>query len=132
MSNTQEKNEYLKLYRELHYSKTRKIVTFPLLLDEFGLLQKASSSLKLSTNMCAKNIVSNFLHSYHEPIISDEQKAVIREYIRISRGIANNINQLAYQANIGQFVDVNILFNELKHLEDGFSRFIANGKAHDC
>jgi hypothetical protein len=124
--NTQEKNEYLKLYRELHYSKTRKIVTFPLLIEEFVLLQKASSSLRQSSNAFAKNIVTNFLLSYHEPIITDEQKAVIREYIRISRGIANNINQLSYRANIGEYVDVNILFSELKRLEDGFSHFIAN------
>jgi hypothetical protein len=56
---------------------------------------------------------------------------VIREYIRISRGVANNINQLSYRANIGEYVDVNILLGELKRLEDAFSHFIANGKAND-
>ncbi len=129
--NTKDKKDYLKQYREYHYSKTRKIITFPLLNEDFTLLEKASSRLKQSNNSFAKNIVLNFLNSYHEPFISDEQKIVIREYVRISRGIANNINQLAYRANVGEFVDINILLGELKHLEDAFSHFIANGKIYD-
>lgn len=128
---TKDKKDYLKQYRELHYKKTRKIVSFPLLNDDFVLLEKASAKLKQSNNTLAKNIVLNFINSYKEPFISDEQKAVIREYIRISRGIANNINQLAYRANIGEFVDINILLGELKYLEDAFSHFIANGKVYD-
>ncbi len=130
--NTKDKQEYQKLYKELHYSKTRKIVTFPLLNDDFSLLEKASGRLHQSNNAFAKNITLNFLYSYNEPFITDEQKVVIREYIRISRGIANNINQLAYRSNIGEYVDINVLFAELKRLEDSFSNFISNGKAYDC
>ena len=64
-------------------------------------------------------------------ILDEKQQAYIREFIRISRGIANNINQLAYTGNIGESVDVNIIFNELKRQEDNFKYFITNQKSYD-
>jgi hypothetical protein len=60
--NTQEKNQYLKQYKELHYSKTRKIVTFPLLNDDYALLAKASSSLNQVMHLL--KILSQIFYSH--------------------------------------------------------------------
>ena len=57
--------------------------------------------------------------------MTQEQKEFIREYIHISRGIANNINQIAYKSNIDEVIDINILINSLKSYEDEFKKFIS-------
>ena len=49
----------------------------------------------------------------------------MREYLHISRGIANNINQIAYKSNIDEIVDINILINSLKTYEEEFKKFIS-------
>lgn len=128
---TDPRKEYMKLYRELHYSKTRKIVTFPLVNAEFERLASFANNTDMTPNAMSKKIVVDFLLSQNDPFLSEEQKSLAREYIRISRGIANNINQLAYKANIGEFVDIKMLFNELQRLESGFNQLIAKGGCHD-
>lgn len=125
------RKEYIKLYKEFHYAKTRKIVTFPLMISEFERLASFVKNTDMTPNTMSKKIVLDFLLSQNDPFLSEEQKTFVREYIRISRGIANNINQLAYKANIGEFVDIKMLFNELQRLENAFNQLIAKGGYHD-
>ena len=102
--NTNYQSEYKKSYKEKN-----KIVTFPLSNPFFNELKRRAIILN-------NNVPST---------MTQEQKEFIREYIHISRGIANNINQIAYKSNIDEVIDINILINSLKSYEDEFKKFIS-------
>lgn len=108
-----DKAEYLKNYKQYHYKKTRKIVTFPLLVDEFEKIKIEADKTGISVNKLAKEMVLNHLESKPHNFESKEQLELIKEYMRISRGIATNINQMAYTSNIGEIVDINILITSI-------------------
>lgn len=116
-------NEYQSNYKKI-YNQKNKIVTFPLSNAFYDELRKRAIILDLKTNTYAKNVVTNFLNNSVVKSLSIEQKEFIREYVHISRGIANNINQIAYKSNIGEQIDINILINSLKTYEDEFKKFI--------
>lgn len=115
--------EYQKAYKEV-YKKNNKIVTFPLSVAFHDELRRRAILADLQTNSFAKNIVTSFLNSSILTPLTQEKKELINEYIRISRGIATNINQIAHQTNISGQVDINILINSLKNYEDEFKKFI--------
>jgi hypothetical protein len=114
-----ETKEYMKHYRN-YYSSIKKPVTFHLVNDDFFKLEEFASSRGITVNKFAKDTITNFIYSNETPNLSNAQKDTIKEYMRVSRGIANNINQLALRANIGEHIDINIL---LKSLYDYESRF---------
>lgn len=118
------KQEYQKEYKK-SYKQKNKFVTFPLSNIFYDELYKRSVYYDLATNSYAKSIVTNFLNSQTPTKLSEEKKSLIQEYIQISRGIATNINQIAYKTNIGETIDINILINSLKHYEDEFKKFIS-------
>ena len=120
-----DKKEYLKNYKKYHYNKTRKIVTFPLLNSDFELLKSKALKLDITTNSLAKELVVNSLKNQKNSFITKEQKELISEYIRVSRGIANNINQIARTSNMGEYIDINILISSLKSYEDEFKKLIS-------
>jgi len=118
------KSEYNKAYKALHYKKVKKIVTFPLFNEEYKKLDEYAKTVSITTNTLAKNIVLNFLNGSTVPALSEEQKRYANEYMRISRGIANNINQLAKSSNMGNSVNVNSIITELMRLENAFNSYI--------
>jgi hypothetical protein len=118
--NTNYQNEYKR-----NYNKKNKIVTFPLSNAFYNELKRRAIILDVKTNSYAKNIITSFLNNNVPNTLSAEQKDIIREYIHISRGIANNINQIAYKSNIDEIVDINILINSLKTYEEEFKKFIS-------
>jgi len=120
-----DRKEYLKNYKQYHYNLTRKIVTFPLLLEDFEALQLKADALDMKATKLAKEVILNFIENNPNRFITKEQHALLQSYIRISRGIANNINQIAYKANIDEYVDVTILISALKKYEDEFRALIA-------
>jgi hypothetical protein len=120
------KSEYNKNYKEYHYKKVKRIITFPVLVDEHKKLEEYAKTVSVTTNTLAKNIVLNFLNGATVPALSEEQKRYANEYMRISRGIANNINQLAKSSNIGNHIDVNLVITELMRLENAFNSYIKN------
>jgi hypothetical protein len=119
-----DKKEYNKHYRQ-YYKTRKKRVTVPLDLSDYEQLETYANSRDLSTNKLAKEILTNFVHSNENIIINEEQEEMIREFIRVSRGIANNINQIAYNSNIGELIDVNLLLKSLKENEDNFKDIIS-------
>ena len=119
-----DRREYYKAYQKYHYKKTRKIVTFPLLNSEHNILKEKSDKLGVSANSFAKSIVLNYLNNTPNEFKTTEHKELLREYMRISRGIATNINQMAYSSNIGEVVDINILIASLKKYEDEFKKLL--------
>jgi len=119
-----DKKEYQKLYKKHHYKTTRKIVTFPLLNEDYEILKARSQMFGLTSNSFSKEILLNFLHSQQNNFISPQEQKRLAEFIHISRGIANNINQLAHSSNIGEYIDINILAKHLKRYEDEFKAFI--------
>jgi hypothetical protein len=119
-----DKKEYNKHYRQ-YYKTKKKRVTVPLDLSDYEQLESYANSRDLTTNKLAKEILTNFVHSNENIIINEKQEEMIREFIRVSRGIANNINQIAYNSNIGELIDVNLLLKSLKENEDNFKEIIS-------
>jgi len=120
MDNSKYQKEYKKSYKNKN-----KIVTFPLSVAFHDELKRRAIFLDAKTNSYAKSIITTFLNNNTPKILSYEQKEFINEYIRISRGIANNINQIAHKTNMGEQIDINILINALKNYEDEFKQFIS-------
>jgi hypothetical protein len=120
-----DRKEYQKNYKKFHYSKTRKVVTFPLLLEEYEKLQARAKEVGITPNTMSKTLVVDYLDNVSSHFQSKESKEIIQEYMRISRGIATNINQMARSSNIGEIVDINILINSLKAYEDEFKKLLA-------
>lgn len=116
---------YQKEYKK-SYNLKNKIITFPLSNIFYEELRKRSIYYDLSVNSFSKHIVTNFLNNERNPLLTKEKAKLMQNYIHISRGIANNINQIAYNSNIGEFVDINILISSLKHYEDEFKKYITN------
>ena len=119
------RREYLKNYKKYHYSKTRKVITFPLLLDDYNAFKQRAEDIGISVNKMIKELALNYLENKPQDFQTKEQKALLQEYIRISRGIATNINQMAYSANIGEVVDIKILIGSLKRYEDEFKALLS-------
>lgn len=117
------KQDYQKEYKK-SYNQKNKIVTFPLSVAFYDELKRRAIFLDLKTNSYAKSIITTFLNNDTPKTLSLEQKEFISEYIRISRGIANNINQIAHQTNIDKQIDISILINALKNYEEEFKKFI--------
>jgi len=123
MSINKDKN-YQKEYKK-QYNDKNKIVTFPLSNAFYTELKRRAYILDIKTNSYAKNIITEYLNSNVLKTLSKEQKEFIQQYIHISRGIANNINQIAYKSNINEVVDINILISSLKTYEEEFKKFIS-------
>jgi len=120
MSNPNYQKEYKKSYNDKN-----KIVTFPLSVAFYDELKRRAFYLDVKTNSYAKNIITTFLNNNTPKTLSYEQKEFINDYIRISRGIANNINQIAHKTNMDKQIDINILINALKNYEEEFKKFIS-------
>jgi len=117
-------NNYQKTYKQ-GYKQENKIVTFPIKNIFYDELRKRSILHDLSANSYAKSIVTNFLSTERISVFTKEEREYINQYIIISRGIATNINQIAYKTNIGDYIDTNILINSLHHFEEEFKKFIS-------
>lgn len=114
---------YQREYKKLYNSKN-KIVTFPLSNAFYEELKNRAVITDVKTNSYAKYIVTEYLNNNTYKVLTEEQTKYIKEYIHISRGIATNINQIAYNSNIGKQIDVSILIDALKTYEEEFKKFI--------
>jgi len=114
---------YFKEYKK-DYKRKNKIITFPISKEFYEKLLHNSSYYDQTINTYVKNIVINFLNNKQNSYISKDRQEFIKAYIRISRGIATNINQIAYKSNIWEQIDTNILIKSLKLYEDEFKKFI--------
>lgn len=121
----QDRKEYFRSYQKYHYRKTRKMVTFALFNNEHLKLKENAIKIGMTPNTLAKNIILNYLENIPNNFQTAEQKKLVQEYMRISRGIATNINQMAHNSNIGQTVDINILIRSLKNYEDEFKKLLS-------
>jgi hypothetical protein len=101
------------------------MVTFALLNAEHQKLKANADKVGMTANSLSKQILLNYLENLPNTFQTTEQKKLIQEYMRISRGIATNINQMARSSNIGEIVDINILINSLKAYEDEFKKLLA-------
>lgn len=117
------KENYQSDYKKA-YNQKNKMVTIPLSNAFYNELKRRAVILDVKTNSYAKNIITSFLNNNVPNTLSGEQKEFIREYIHISRGIANNINQIAFKSNLNEVVDINILISSLKTYEEEFKKFI--------
>ena len=118
------RQEYMKNYKQHYYNRTRKMVTFSLLLEDHTILKERASKSDMTANKMAKEVLLNFLENKPPSFPTTEQTKFVQEYMRISRGIATNINQMAHSSNIGEIVDINILISSLKKYEDEFRNLL--------
>ena len=117
------REEYQKKYKK-EYALKKKIITFPLDMPFFTELSRRSILTNITPNTFAKTVVTTYLNNEKPLGLNSYQQEKITEYIRISRGIANNFNQMAHNSNMGFGVDVNILLQTLKSYEDNFSELL--------
>ena len=117
------REEYQKEYKK-EYALKKKIVTFPLDNAFYKELSRRSKLTDSTVNNFSKNIVTTYLNNEKPMILTSYQTEQISQYIRISRGIANNFNQMAHNSNNGLGVDINILLQTLKSYEDNFTNII--------
>lgn len=117
--------QYQQQYKK-SYKQNNKIVTFPLSNAFYEELRRRSIYYDLTVNSYAKHIVTENLNKETPKLITNDKAEFISEYIRISRGIANNINQLAFQSNLGKNINKEILISSLQHYESEFKKFILN------
>jgi len=118
--NTNYQSDYKKAYNQKN-----KIVTIPLSNAFYNELKKRAFVLDIKPNSYAKSIVTAYLNDTVPKTLSQDRKEFIQQYTHISRGIANNINQIALKSNLNETVDVNILINSLQHYEEEFKKFIS-------
>ena len=118
------RQEYMKNYKQHYYNRTRKMVTFSLLLEDHTILKERARKSDMTANKMAKEVLLNFLENKPPSFPTTEQTKFVQEYMRISRGIATNINQMAHSSNIGEIVDINILISSLKKYEDEFRNLL--------
>ncbi len=123
MDNSNYQKEYKKQYK-----KKNKIITFPLSNAFYTQLKTKAIISDISVNSYAKYILIEYLNNNTFKPLSTEQKKYISEYIQISRGIANNINQIAHRTNIENQIDINILIKSLQTYENEFKKFITKEK----
>ena len=117
------REDYQKRYKRA-YALKKKIVTFPLDIPFYDELSRRSMLTNITVNSYAKTIVTTYLNNEKPLVLNPYQQEKISEYIRISRGIANNFNQMAHNSNMGFGVDINMLLQTLKTYEDNFSELI--------
>ncbi|RLA84254.1 MAG: hypothetical protein DRG78_01980 [Epsilonproteobacteria bacterium] len=117
-------SDYQTKYKK-EYNEKNKIVTIPLKNIYYEELKRRSLYYDLSVNTYAKNVITNFLNEDTTSLISPAKKEFISKYIQISRGIANNINQIAHKSNMDENIDINILIKSLQHYETEFKNFIS-------
>lgn len=112
--------EYMKSYK-----LKNKILTFPLPKKLYKKLHQKSHYYNLSANTYAKQIVVNFLNNNTNSTLTKDRVEFIQQYIRISRWIASNINQIAHQVNIDKKINITLLISLLKSYENKFKKFIS-------
>lgn len=117
-------SDYQKAYKA-HYKKNNSVITFPLNNTLYKELKEQAERFGVTPNTLAKQVAMHFLNGSKPSFLTPQQHDMIREYMGISRGIATNINQMAYRANIGEQIDVNILIHSLKSYDDAFKAFIS-------
>jgi len=107
-----------------HYKEKKAIITFPLERSLYDELLNFSNNYGITPNSAVKQVVIHFLNGTRPSFLTQEEYNLVREYTHISRGIANNINQMARSSNIGQQIDVNVLISSLKSYEDAFKALV--------
>lgn len=118
-----EKHTYQKQYQKQYLEKNKR-VSFILSNVFFEELRKRAVISDISVNTFSKNIITNHLNNSNFKPLNKEHEKHIKDYIRISRGIATNINQIAYKTNIDEVIDINILIKSLQSYETEFKKFI--------
>ena len=69
---SEKRSDYQKSYKKYHYKKTRKIITFPLLVEEFETLKTKADKIGTSSNKLSKEIVLNHLENNSQNFQSKE------------------------------------------------------------
>lgn len=123
-------NDYQSAYKA-YYKQKNVIITFPMERAQHDEFKHLAGTYGITPNALAKQLSLHYLTGTKPNYLTTKQHDIIKEYIRISRGIATNINQMAYNSNIGEQIDVGILIQSLKSYDESFKDFISKLKEHD-
>lgn len=120
----EDKKEYLKRYQEDYYKKKKRI-NITISQKEYKEFKKIAEKENLKVSSLVKQMAIAYKEEKYLIPYSIESK--LSEFVRKIRGIANNVNQIAYNTNIfSGYFNTEDFFKTLKSLEDQVTEFINN------
>ena len=121
----QRQAEYLRQYKKEH-PPVGKRVNITLSESEYARLVEVASESGERPTTFLRNVALAALEGRR--VLAKEEEAKVDEFVRVVRGIANNLNQMArYSNSMRGMLDEREVGYQLLHMEEVFRRFLANG-----
>lgn len=114
------KRAYQKAYRK-KYNKRHKSVNVTLTLAEYQQLKSFATRQKTNPTALLKELA--FAQLTNQSVYPNQLLTLLQEHNRLIRSIANNLNQIAYRANIFDEVDKKTVFDHLRTLHTQIEQF---------
>jgi hypothetical protein len=121
----QRQAEYLRQYKKEH-PPVGKRVNITLSESEYARLVEVASESGERPTTFLRNVALAALEGRR--VLAKEEEAKVDEFVRVVRGIANNLNQMArYSNTMRGMLDEREVGYQLLHMEEVFRRFLASG-----
>ena len=121
----QRQAEYLRPDKKEH-PPVGKRVNITLSESEYARLVEVASESGERPTTFLRNVALAALEGRR--VLAKEEEAKVDEFVRVVRGIANNLNQMArYSNSMRGMLDEREVGYQLLHMEEVFRRFLANG-----
>lgn len=121
----QRQAEYLRQYKKEH-PPVGKRVNITLSESEYARLVEVASESGERPTTFLRNVALAALEGRR--VLAKEEEAKVDEFVRVVRGIANNLNQMARYSNAMRgMLDEREVGYQLLYMEEVFRRFLANG-----
>lgn len=121
----QRQAEYLRQYKKEH-PPVGKRVNITLSESEYARLVEVASESGERPTTFLRNVALAALEGRR--VLAKEEEAKVDEFVRVVRGIANNLNQMArYSHTMRGMLDEREVGYQLLYMEEVFRRFLMNG-----
>ena len=118
----EKKQEYQREYSR-NWRKKKKLITFALTPEEYRAFEKQRGNLKTTTFI--KNLALAGLPDAEKPV-KDEVLEALRNHTFLMRNVANNVNQMAKAFNTVGYVDIEVVLQHLKTLDDTVKQYVTD------
>ena len=118
----QSKKEYQRDYSR-QWRKDKKLITFALTPEEYRAFEKHRGSLKTTTFI--KSLALAGLPDAQKPVDTELLEA-LKDHSFLIRNIANNVNQMAKAFHTEGKVNIEIVLQHLKALDDTVQQFVTD------
>ena len=116
------KQEYQRQYSR-SWRKKNKLITFALTPEEYHAFEKQRGNLKTTTFI--KSLALAGLPEAQKPV-KEEVLDALKDHTFLVRNIANNVNQVAKAFHTTGRVDVEVVLQHLKRLDDTVQKFVTD------